>query len=312
MFSLTNLTEKERSLQVLLVIEEKWCDELLHYLPVNREAIFKQQCDKLLNLSQDERKRFLSEELQYLQNQKKLFKIEEIHPTWLAKNLQKERPFIISFILKHLPPNKRNDILAIFSEKLKENLSLSPLKSVNISSEMSKIIRKKFENRFISMKNLGGKVSKIVLLKEENFLKFIREIGLREVARAIKGINENDWTQLYYSLHRKEREELSIKMRELTQIDNEEIKFSQERFGTWITYVKKTFHQIEDLFKEVGLLILSALLLGENKQVITQICQKLPIEDAEKIYLYLKEPKFTLAQQEKDKLYKLIESVIEE
>lgn len=294
-----NLQQNDKMLILLILTFEgsKNSYELLKYLPKNKEQIFKEEIDKLLNIQQPKRYSFLLKEIKSLQSNIQFSKIEYIHFSWLSDELQKEQPQIIAVILNSLPKDKTKQILSTFDVNLREKVTY-PLQP--ILPGINEVIMERFEAKFLPMRAVKDtRYYKILIsLKENDFFKLIRKMGLQELAIAFRGIDKLTLSKFTKSISPSDEKELLQMMKELKEIDYEKIKITQKNIWTY----SHLFNTAKDIFWEIGLLKLAQLLKGEGDKIIQQIYQKLPKIEVNKLNQYLDKIESILSVEEKEKI----------
>lgn len=294
-----DLHQNDKILMLLiLTFEDKRSYEIVKYLPKDKESLFKKEIDNLLNNipQSSERYSFLLKEIKSFHFETQSSKMEDIHFSWLSDALQQEQPQVIAVILNFLPKDKTTQILSTFDVSLREEISC-PLQILPVIRE---VIKKRFEDKFLPMRALKDTTYYKVLisLKEEDFFKLIRKMGLQELAIALRGIDISNLSKVIKSISQSDEEQLLQKMRELEEVDYEKIKVSQKNIRTYM----HIFNNVKDIFWEIGLLKLAQLLKGEDNRIIHQIYQKLPKLEVNKLDQYLNKIDSTLTVEEKDKI----------
>jgi len=164
-------------------------EEIFSVLPPDRSEMLKKELHKFDRFPKEVRLTLVLKLLGYLVQHVRNPHLEMIHPTWIAESLRKEDPQFIALILTRLTPEYRAKVLSYLRLSVP---SIPPAKVIPMES--LDVLFRVFCNRFLPMGAPLGEaelsIDTIHLLKEEDLLNVIEQVGLREIARGFAMVGD--------------------------------------------------------------------------------------------------------------------------
>jgi hypothetical protein len=165
----------------LLLYEGNQDSQLLKFLPEARAAMIQKEAKRYDRFPKEVRLTLVTKLLGYIVQHVRNRSMERIHPSWIAKAIEKESHQVLSIILTHFSPDYRRRILENFT---KTHLLATPY----LPPKASEAIFQIFSLRFEAMSAPWGEnqltLTTLFLLKEEEMFVFLKHAGVREIARA--------------------------------------------------------------------------------------------------------------------------------
>jgi hypothetical protein len=157
--------------------------EILTSLPQERSDLLKSEFKKFDRFPKEVRLNVVLKLLGYLVQHVRNPHLEMVHPSWIAESLRKEDFQIKQAILQQFSPEYRSQVASYL--KIPGNTSQPEL----LSAESNDVIFQIFCSRFASMAPPWGDLEltldTIYLFKEEDLLVLIKQLGVREIGRAL-------------------------------------------------------------------------------------------------------------------------------
>jgi hypothetical protein len=175
--------------------------------------------------------------------------LEQLDPEWLAEFLLGESPRVISAILQQFPRSVAERIALALPAHLQRHIP-SPVHAIH--PDVVKRLRYLMGKRFptYTVRNPSElSVETISQLNAEELLLFLRELGLRELAIAFRGVGRGPLTELCRRLGPEEAERLLEVIRDLPNTDAQETKLAQRT----IRAISLEHRSKSEIIEEAGL-----------------------------------------------------------
>lgn len=178
------MTVKDLLFVYCFLIYESQSEEIFSVLPAERADLLKKELKKFDRFPKEVRLTLVLKLLGYLVQHVRNPHLEMIHPTWIAESLRKEYPHVISTILSQFSTEYRKQV----QQALMLNTGMLPRPSTSVLAESVDVIFQIFCQRFASMGPPWGEpelsVDTMYLLKDEDLLTLIKQVGVQEIARS--------------------------------------------------------------------------------------------------------------------------------
>ncbi|HSE42860.1 MAG TPA: hypothetical protein VLH08_19000 [Acidobacteriota bacterium] len=267
------MTVKDLLFVYCYLIYESQSDQLLTALPQERADLVKKELKKFERFPKEVRLTLVLKLLGYLVQHVRNPHLEMIHPTWIAESLRKEYPHVIATILSQFSTEYRKQV----QQALMLNTGMLPRPSTSVLAESVDVIFQIFCTRFASMGPPWGdpelSVDTMYLLKDEDLLTLIKQVGVREIARSF-AIAGNDVLAVLLSRFPAELHEDFLRgVRAAKAESPEKQKTAAKRAGK---YDLKSM-PIEEATLRVGLTKIGSV-LTKKSDVARKIAQRIPFE----------------------------------
>ena len=189
--------------------------------PVDEEDKLSELISDLIDMSEEERVDYIVDRIKSLSAMEEFIGLAEIHPAWLVEVLSKESPRIIGIILRYLPSKQVRYIIENLPKRIKRRLP-QLIDSFAVPAPILKVIKKRFERQFISVHasrdydRFG--FEEISTLKGEDLETFFKDLGIQELAMALKGLDRRSLHILFNRLSIDEARSLQQRMRSLSDV----------------------------------------------------------------------------------------------
>ena len=178
------MTVKDLLFVYCYLIYESQSDQILTGLPQERSDLVKKELKKFERFPKEVRLTLVLKLLGYLVQHVRNPHLEMIHPTWIAESLRKEYPHVITTILSQFSNEYRKQV----QQALMLNTGMLPRPSTSVLMESVDVIFQIFCQRFAAMGPPWGdpelSVDTMYLLKDEDLLTLIKQVGVQEIARS--------------------------------------------------------------------------------------------------------------------------------
>ena len=236
---------------------------------------------------------------------------ENINPSHIVESLVKEPLNIQNLILKNLPADlsRRIALYLDLSFNSGENPSTRSETGNQINNDILAAVKQKFLSDFTALEDIfePDEIDKFTVDELE---RFIRHLGLREVAMACRGINSKETLAAFLNRFSEEdTREIALYITELEKIRPFWVAQADELVRkSWSPELKP-----EIVLRKIGLKLLSIAFVPRDENQRQYTGQKLSIREVKKWYrlISLTEKKYRNADDEnkirKDKRRKIIE-----
>lgn len=253
------------------LIYEQQKEQIFSALPSERADIIRKEAKKFDRFPKEVRLNFVLKLLGYLVQHVRNPHLEMIHPSWIAESLQKEDPAVISALLSQFPDDQRKEVVKHLGA-LQSGASADWM-----SAETRDAILKIFTARFAPMGAPWGdpelSVDTLYLLKEEDLMAMIQQIGVRELARAFVLAGHDVLAALVSRFPPDLRVDFLEGVRTVQSEPTEKQKLATKRLSK---YDLASMSMAEACLK-VGLTKMAAA-LSEKEDVLRKIAQRLPFD----------------------------------
>ena len=242
--------------------------------PSNEEEILKNAIDDFAYTSEDERLNQIVDRLKFLVAQEEFVGLGEIHPAWLVEALSKESPMIIGIILRYLPSKQVRYIIEHLPKRIKNKLP-QLIDSFAVPAPILKIIRGRFERQFISHQSPRDidefDFDHVCFLKSTDLEILFRDLGIQEMAMALKGVDRRSLNILFNRLSIDEARSLQQRIRSLLDISPPLLKDAK------YTVLEMSLSETspEDLLMDIGLNAFARAITKHDINILPVIKQKL-------------------------------------
>lgn len=248
--------------------------KLISYGPEEDEAFLGESISNFCNMNDSEREIQLAERLKAHMAQEDFTGLAEIHPAWLLEVLTKESPRIIGIILRYLPSKQVRYIIENLPKRIKQRLP-QLIDSFAVPAPILGIVRERFERQFISMKepkNVDAcKFENICYLKGTDLEILFKDLGIHELAMALKGVDRRSLNLLLNRLSLDEARSLQQRIRSLSDIGASLLRESKYT----VLEMSLTETDPKELLIDIGLNAFARALTERDLEQIPLIKQKL-------------------------------------
>ncbi|MBN2432366.1 MAG: hypothetical protein JXQ27_12900 [Acidobacteria bacterium] len=273
------LKTRDQALVILgTLFEKNELEAMLQYLPEDRREELTPWAAILRDMPGKDRVKFALGRLKTFLDPAYLEKIDEIHPSWIARFLEKEPPALAGMVLKSLPARYVSRVLSIMDEervhdirrifkqlnpnpRVRELLLLILVRQFNLINRLSGIGKDPFEMLFF----LNG--SELMIL--------IEELGVAELAMACQNLPEKDFAYISKKLPDKMQEKIQLKLEQYRDIEPERIRRARRCF---LHMKDEKYYEKGQLIHFTALHILAQALYDISEQRINFLKYKLPVK----------------------------------
>ncbi len=263
---------------------------LLELLPDDDAFMLQEKAEQIMQLDGDRRAAVVVREMRRQIQFAGLVGLEAIDPTWLLAGIRGEQPHTIGIILAQLSASARSRILQQLPSEVRDRVP--PREELRVvRSEIMRIVRQKFESRFVTMPAPPGEPTNfyfkdIALLDARELTQLIRALGIEQLAAAFLTIGKRKLAELCHVLGRHAAEELigAVKEtddRDAMAIDEANSFLSRILLGldlvaaqSGVGGAKEEFQR--ELFHKAGLFRLAMALRAERPSFVQQLAQRIP------------------------------------
>jgi hypothetical protein len=178
------VTVRDQMFLLCCLMYEQQNEEIFQPLPEERAQMLKKELHKFDRFPKEMRLTMALKLLGFLVQHIENPHIEMIHPTWIAEILKKEDPQLVFELLHHFSVEYSKEVVSqldAVSEPVENPLGA-------LSPDIIEVILRLIEERFESMAAPFGEpklsIENLYLLREEDLVSLMRQIGLLEIARA--------------------------------------------------------------------------------------------------------------------------------
>lgn len=215
--------------------------------------------------------------LEKLKNRGRTNRLESnIHPEQIAEVLKDESASVCKLILSNLPTQLAERVKSLIDYKSdKQNKS----KPGNLpTEEISLIVRNKFLSNFISFEDIY-KPNSIDELSANHLEKFIRNLGIREIAITCRGMKTKENMAVFLKpFDEKNMKEIVLNLAALDNVTSKRVNYSEK-------FIRRSFENTSDAdarIEDIGTQLLAITFISRTFNDLHFTIQKLPIKkDAE-------------------------------
>jgi len=241
-------------------------------LPTERADLLKKEIKKFDRFPKEVRLTIVLKLLGYLVQHVRNRNLEMVHPSWIAQSLRNENPQVTLGILNQFSADYRErvlDCLPPFESPVED-----PLKSV--STDCSDVVFQIFCNRFASMSPPWGEadltVDTLYLLKEEDLITLVVQLGVREIARAFVLAGNAALAAVVSRIPPQVQEDFLSAVKTAKTVSTERQKVAGRRLSPYAS------RPLEQAMTNVGLVLLAEILSNRKRQTAKKVAQRLPQE----------------------------------
>lgn len=242
--------------------------------PVTEEVETKTLISEILSMSADERVQHIVEKLRSLVAHDEFHGLTEVHPAWLVEVLSHESPRIIGIILRYLPSKQSRFIIENLPRRIKSRLP-QLIDSFAVPAPILKIIKDRFERKFYSEKANRDfdtfEFKNIPYLKIADLETLFKDVGIHELALALKGIERSSLNILFNRLSVVEARNLQQRIRSLTDVPPALLRDAKYT----VLEMSLTESDPQELILDVGLNSFAHAFSEEDAEILPFIKQKL-------------------------------------
>ncbi len=272
--------------------DEENAFELYRFIPQELEKPLVEATRQLLSLPKKERERGLKAELKKIIHSEHQDILAQINPGWFLEVLKQESPLLISLILKNLPSDSAKFILEKLSPEIREKLPGTE-KQISVSSEWMDIVKSCFESRFplrfVPSLEEQTDLPHFYFLKTEQWLVFLRELGVNQLAKAFQGVDRSAFKALMHRLSLRDAKELQAQAKQLSEVSSRELKEAQMLL---LALPVDTLNP-EELFLEVGIAFFTKGLVAQDEKFVQALQYKLPPKTGYLLKRYVENKRMT-------------------
>lgn len=189
--------------------------------PLGEERDLVQAVQDIAEIPEGERLDYIVGRLKSLVAREEFIGLAEIHPAWLVEVLSKESPRIIGIILRYLPSGQVRYIIDHLPKRIKHRLP-QLIDSFAVPGPILDIIKERFERQFISVQGPRDfdefGFENVCFLKSADLEILFRDLGIHELAMALKGVDRRSLNILFNRLSINEARALQQRIRSLTDV----------------------------------------------------------------------------------------------
>jgi hypothetical protein len=263
----------DRAFLHCLLIYEQQNDQIFSVLPEKRVEILKKELKKFERYPKGVRLNLISSMLGYLVQQVRHPHLEMVHPSWIADSLKKENPQTIAAILGQFTAEFKQQVWTLLNQI--EPPSSSAVESA--SRESMDAITLIFSRRFVSMSPPIGEpeisVETIYLLKEEDLIVLMKQIGIREMSRSFAIVGNDVLAALISRFPESMRADFLNGIKTAKGESQEKQKIATKRLSKY----DLASIPLEEAALKVGLSKLGSI-VKRKRDVARRIAQRIPID----------------------------------
>ncbi|MEM7675004.1 MAG: hypothetical protein AAF449_03275 [Myxococcota bacterium] len=263
---------------------------LLELLPDDDAFVLQEKAEQIMQLDGDHRAAVVVREMRRQIQFAGLVGLEAIDPSWLLAGVRGEQPHTIAIILAQLSASARSRILQQLPPEVRNRIPPRE-KLKNVRSEIMRIVRQKFESRFVTMPAPPGEPTNfyfkdIALLDARELVQLIRALGIEQLAAAFLTIGKRKLAELCHVLGRHAAEELIGAVKETDDRDAMGITDANDFLSRILLGLdlaaaqaatgpaKEEFQR--ELFQKAGLFRLAMAVRAERPSFVQQLAQRIP------------------------------------
>lgn len=249
--------------------------QLSMFGPVGEEQGLLEQIGAISDVAGDDKMDHVAMRLKALMAQEEFVGLSEVHPAWLSDVLSKESPRIIGIILRYLPSKQVRYIIEHLPKRIKHRLP-QLIDSFAVPSPILKIIKERFERQFIPLNAPRDfdefTFDHVPFLKSADLECVFRDIGIHELAMALKGVDRRSLHILLNRLSIDEARALQQRIRSLTDVSPSLLRDAKYS----VLEINLAEANPDDLLMDVGLNAFAKTLEKGDIPMFPHIRQKLP------------------------------------
>jgi hypothetical protein len=267
------MTVKDLLFVYCYLIYEQQNEQIFSSLPAERAELMKKELKKFDRFPKEVRLSLVLKLLGYLVQHVRNPHLEMIHPTWIAESLRKEYPHVTAAILRQFSTEYRKQVQKV----MKLDTSMLPSASASVLAESIDVIFQIFCTRFASMGPPWGdpelSSDTMYLLKDEDLLTLIKQIGVQEIARSFAIAGNDVLAALLAKFPAELHEDFLLGVKAAKAEPPEKLKTATKRLGK---YDLKSM-PLEEATLRVGLAKIGSA-LNKKSDVARKIAQRIPFE----------------------------------
>lgn len=230
--------------------------------------------DDISGVPEAERLSYTTERLRSFLAREKFVDLSDIHPSWLVEVLSKESPRIVGIILRYLPSKQVRYIIEHLPKRIKQRLP-QLLEAFAVPAPILNIIKERFERQFLSPHISRDfdefEFQNISCLKNTDLEVLFRDLGIHELAMALKGVDRRSLNILFNRLSIDEARNLQQRIRSLVDISPSLLRDAKYT----VLEMNITETDSDDLLVEIGLNAFARSLDADDIDIFPLIKQKL-------------------------------------
>lgn len=242
--------------------------------PKEEESRVNEAIKNITALTEEERVGYIVDKLRSFVAREEFIGLAEIHPAWLVEVLSKEAPRIIGIVLRYLPSKQVRYIIEHLPKRIKQKLP-QLIDSFAVPAPILKVIKNRFERQFISLQTVHDfdefGFENISSLKSSELETLFRDLGIHELALALKGVDRRSLNILFNRLSVDEARSLHQRIRSLTDAKPNLLRDAK------YTVLEMTLTETNpgDLLLDVGLNSFAKAFSDEDLKIYPYIKQKI-------------------------------------
>jgi hypothetical protein len=247
-------------------------EEILGSLPPERADLFKKEIKKFDRFPKEVRLTIVLKLLGYLVQHVRNRNVEMVHPSWITESLRNENAQVTLGILNQFSADYRErvlDLLPLYTSPV-----MDPLKSG--SSDCSDVVFQIFCNRFAPMSAPWGEaelsVDTLYLLKEEDLVTLVNQLGVREIARAFVLAGNTALAAVVSRIPPQVQEDFLAGVKAAKTVAVERQKEAGRRLAPYAS------RPLDEVMTKVGLIFLGEIYSKRKIETARKVAQRLPRE----------------------------------
>ncbi len=296
----------ESTLYASLAIDGKEAVGLLKWLSPTASGELLRRATDLMNLPQEQFVGAIQKETRRLKSQTSVRSLDEVDPSWLLDELVRERPTVIAYVLEHLQPKTAGWVLNHLPATLRRRAA-AVMERNPIASNIAQMIKNRFLQRFSERSGeRGTSLSRSILrLSKEDLQTLIRELGLREMALALRGSRKNLIESVVQRMPTRYVDKIQRRLKMVAAYPYFRVREAQLII---LDIAQRAKNPIE-LFMFAGVGRLASVLAGEGECVRT-VMQRLPKFLGEQLHWHVSDPKLSSVEGLRETLTTEIEQIL--
>lgn len=191
------------------------------FASVSEEADLVQATEEIAGIPAGERQDYIVNRLKSLVARDGFTGLSDIHPAWLVEVLSKESPRIIGIILRYLPSKQVRYIIEHLPKRIKHRLP-QLIDAFAVPTPILEVIKERFERQFVSFRGSRDfdsfEFENITFLKSADLEALFRDLGIHELAMALKGVDRQSLNILFNRLSIDEARSLQQRIRSIVDM----------------------------------------------------------------------------------------------
>lgn len=275
MTELQELSERQQAFLLISALKEgDQAPVLLNYIDEGRGESSQQALDALLKLPKKSRHEEWASALASLGPEGKINLWSQADSGWIVDSLRGESPLVWAQVFRGLPRAKVGRVLA---ELPKEMRKLVKAMSNHVPvDQVWSLLKRRLESRFPSVpRDLWehpGDFEPFHRLSAEQFLQWMRELGLSEMAVAFAKVDRTATRAILHRLGVEDAKELRRRIKQGGQYSPEMMREAQMNILSLEVEKLKT----EEFTLEIGFSVFSRAFAAEHRELIPIFVYKLP------------------------------------